>query len=216
MSEIWIEISTILFCDTCITFEIIIFQIPFSNIFQSIQISFLWLLDNKILLLFVFVDSSINIIKKVSSIRYIWRYFCPFTLVGYKSIIHISFSIFSTHVTRIPSVNFSITLWNFCYSLRSLSYLPRLEHCYSCKLRKPLTNLPFTFCIPNEDICITLLTNFIICFYRQQNFAIDRYFKPFLNLQKEVNVNSSFEALYLKGVKLDRWILFMKSLLHTK
>ena len=142
--------------------------------------------------------------------------FCPYTFTEFRGIIHISFFISNTHATRIPSVNFSITLWNFCYSLRSLSYLPRLEHCYSCKLRKPLTNLPFTFCIPNEDICITLLKNFIICFYRQQNFAIDRYFKPFLNLQKEVNVNSSFEALYLKGVKLDRWILFMKSLLHIE
>ena len=41
---------------------------------------------------------------------------------------------------------------------------PRLEHCYSCKLQKPLTNLPFTFCILNEDICITHLKTFIICF----------------------------------------------------
>lgn len=136
------------------------------NFDQSIQISFLWLLDNKILLLFVFVDSSINIIKKVSSIRYIWRYFCPFTLVGYKSIIHISFSIFSTHVTRIPSVNFSITLWNFCHSLRSLIYLPCLKHCYSCKLQSPLTNLPFTFCILNEDMYITHLKIYPVFFIK--------------------------------------------------
>ena len=90
--------------------------------------------------------------------------FCPYTFTEFRGIIHISFFISNTHATRIPSVNFSITLWNFCYSLRSLSYLPRLEHCYSCKLRKPLTNLPFTFCILNEDICITHLKTFIICF----------------------------------------------------
>ena len=106
--------------------------------------------------------------QKVEGIILQMKTFLPIHIYGIWGIIYISFFISNTHATRIPSVNFSITLWNFCYSLRSLSYLPRLEHCYSCKLRKPLTNLPFTFCIPNEDVCITLLKNFIICFYRRK------------------------------------------------
>ena len=75
-----------------------------------------------------------------------------------------------THAAKIPSVNFSITLWNFCHSLRSLLYLPCLEHCYSGKLQSPLTNFPFIFCIQNEDMYNMLLEFPLISFYRQVCF----------------------------------------------
>ena len=85
---------------------------------------------------------------------------------------------------------------------------PRLEHCYSCKLQKPLTNLPLTFCIQNEDVwgyTLHITKSFSYVLLRGIFFAIDRYSKSFLNL-----LNIPLEAYERKSVKLNRWILITK------